>query len=121
MTREKWAAMSKDEQNAWIHRKCVPGSMATAETVRVLQEEGLGRMAPDYVNDLNAMAEAERRLGDQPGLSDRTIYVEWLEEICNETQSCMSVFATAAQRAEAFVLTMDRAAPRVVSGAPSRG
>jgi hypothetical protein len=55
---------------------------------------------PDYINDLNAMHEAEKRLT----AVQHAQYIQALEELC-EFDIC---FATAAQRAEAFLRTIGR-------------
>jgi hypothetical protein len=54
---------------------------------------------PDYVKDLNAMHEAEEELGSY--IPDFLKYLNILKEI-----NSMSVRATAAQRAEAFLKTL---------------
>lgn len=61
-------------------------------------------VAPDFLNDLNAMAEAEQTLPDWNDLPlghNRWRYLDYLAEICGgiSRASC----ATAAQRAEAFL------------------
>jgi hypothetical protein len=56
---------------------------------------------PDYLNDLNAMHEAERHLGLR--------YDQWTRElraICERDRRCVEG-ATAAQRAEAFLKTLN--------------
>lgn len=58
------------------------------------------RVVPDYLNDLNAMHEAERVLDIEDG--QWIIYSEHLERM---TDDC-GFHATAAQRAEAFGLTL---------------
>ena len=61
---------------------------------------GLQAQLPDYLNDLNAMHEAEKVLTPQQK-----------ERYCTEllyTHSAMLVFSTAAQRAEAFLRTIGR-------------
>lgn len=65
---------------------------------------------PDYLNDLNAMAEAETMLVD--GLGDLYNYHLWT--VVRQDSERLGVWdqifvwkATAAQRAEAFVLTME--------------
>jgi hypothetical protein len=63
---------------------------------------------PNYLNDLNAMHEAEKHLGSINALSD---YADNLDKVCVETHICplthwqAVVMATAAQRAEAFLRT----------------
>lgn len=57
---------------------------------------------PDYLNDLNAMREAEKHLPDL-NLYRRFLYLEVLEDPTN--QSNEPAFATARQRADAFLRT----------------
>jgi hypothetical protein len=64
--------------------------------------EHVERFRPDYLNDLNAMHEAERTMGDpqlwdeyQSYLSDAMRNIGWIYH------------ATAAQRAEAFLKTLN--------------
>lgn len=60
---------------------------------------------PDYLNDLNAMNEAEDYLGDDPCDGERS---EWsmfkaaLTAICKR-EECDVIHSSAAQRAEAFL------------------
>jgi hypothetical protein len=59
---------------------------------------------PDYLNDLNAMAKAEKSIGDK-NLYRKFLYLVVLddpENIANEP-----AWATAAQRAEAFLRTLN--------------
>ena len=61
---------------------------------------------PDYLNDLNAMHEAEkvRFFGESDEqLRDSIIYIGWLGKLTNDDPW----FATAAQRAEAFLRTLN--------------
>jgi len=53
---------------------------------------------PDYLNDLNAMHEAENYIMDESSI----VYLEWLARL-----SCVW-HATAAQRAEAFLRTIGK-------------
>ncbi len=55
---------------------------------------------PDYLSDLNAMAEAEKSLGNAHWWK----YIKQLETVCG---ALPIVFATAAQRAEAFLRTLN--------------
>jgi len=63
---------------------------------------------PDYLNDLNAMHEAEKVLegNEQPEFD----YVHWLDKIVPESQhpDWALIHATAAQRAEAFLRTIGK-------------
>ncbi len=59
---------------------------------------------PDYLNDLNAMHEAEKVLTD----AQRKQYAELLLPMMGEPEwSYNDVFATAAKRAEAFLRTLN--------------
>ncbi len=64
-------------------------------------------MLPDYCNDLNAMHEAETVMTDQ----QRTSYLDKLYEVCNPHSMLNDDWnltcATAAQRAEAFLKTLN--------------
>lgn len=68
------------------------------------------QMTPDYLNDLNAMHEAESIIG----VGQISRYMRLLADRDKITDSDIkrddwaAVHATAAQRAEAFVLTMER-------------
>lgn len=57
---------------------------------------------PNYLNDLNAMHEAEKRLSEE----QMTIYTSNLFEICDDWPK--ATLATAAQRAEAFLKTVGK-------------
>ena len=66
---------------------------------------GIGVNAiPDYLNDLNAMAEAEKVLGKR-GLAEQLQYLHLLSPVHSEWTLATS---TATQRAEAFLRTMGR-------------
>jgi hypothetical protein len=63
---------------------------------------------PDYLTDLNAMHEAEKLLdGNEQGIncSRATLYKGILASICMDH---VPIHATAAQRAEAFVIVMTK-------------
>lgn len=65
---------------------------------------------PDYLNDLNAMHEAERTLD----INQLSQYADELDKICVEVHICplthwsAVVCATASQRAEAFLKTIGK-------------
>ena len=62
---------------------------------------------PDYLNDLNAMHEAEKMLGSfEMPMEDGTLPAEYWDYLC-EVSTCY-VNATAAQRAEAFLKTIGK-------------
>ena len=66
-------------------------------------KEKLSDCLPDYLNDLNAMAKAEKSIGEK-NLYRKFLYLVVLddpENIANEP-----AWATAAQRAEAFLRTL---------------
>ena len=62
---------------------------------------------PDYLNDLNAMHEAEKVMRDSP--KKKHTYLQWLgcEDAYTSTVFA-SVTATAAERAEAFLRTIGK-------------
>ena len=58
---------------------------------------------PDYCSDLNAMHEAEK-------IFDNALYCRYIDELCTQAikgKNCMYL-ATAAQRAEAFLKTINK-------------
>jgi hypothetical protein len=63
---------------------------------------------PDYLNDLNAMHEAEKVLSRGEGYHQKGgfgLYKTALAEVCDEQHP---IDATAAQRAEAFLRTIGK-------------
>ncbi len=62
----------------------------------------VAEFTPDYLNDLNAMAEAEATLR----FDDRNHYIDLLGETYHDSWEFCT--ATAAQRAEAFLRTIDK-------------
>jgi len=77
--------------------------------VACLNWDSAGPNLPDYLNDLNAMHEAEKKLH----LNQRNNYIDQLFRVCEKAQRMASVpgwlipTATAAQRAEAFLRTLN--------------
>ncbi len=65
---------------------------------------------PDYLNDLNAMHEAEKKLS-LGAVEDFSIYCSWLKKVVQAKEAipydCWITKATAAQRAEAFLKTLN--------------
>ena len=65
---------------------------------------------PDYLNDLNAMHKAKDALR-QPHTEDRwhrhRVFEEVLWQVMGAGTTCELLFATAAQQAKSFVLTME--------------
>ena len=87
-------------------------NIAIAEVCGVAHEDKWGsiyktphgyvRDVPDYCNDLNAMHEAEK-------IFDNALYCRYIDELCTQAikgKNCMYL-ATAAQRAEAFLRTLN--------------
>ena len=115
MTSEEYDALTEEEKqikvaicNNWSVLK------RTSDGVKMMHEPtgkigyitdrlDENRKVPDYLNDLNAMHEAEKLLeGD-----DRLEYIDYLTPMSsNDFERRTGCFATAAQRAKAFVLTM---------------
>lgn len=60
---------------------------------------------PDYLNDLNAMHEAEKVLMQAQDYDYRT---ETLPKVCGDSSGLIALTATAAQRAEAFLRTIGK-------------
>lgn len=75
--------------------------------------EHVDTYCPDYPNDLNAMHEAEKMLTVESGQVGKYLYE--LEKVCvvsgcearNKNQQLRFIRATAAQRAEAFLRTLN--------------
>jgi hypothetical protein len=105
--------MSPDKQNIAIAQAC--GVVSKDHWGHLYKtEQGYARDCPDYLNDLNAMHEAERMLTPeyQPakGESQWSDYLGWLgfcgENKTREVYECVT--ASAAQRAEAFLRTVGK-------------
>ena len=76
--------------------------------------DGKHRLIPDYLNDLNAMHEAEKVLNPYFDKSEYACemnrYIRFLHEVCGGVANCfLHHCATAAQRADAFLLATGRA------------
>ena len=115
MTREEWAELSPEAQQIKVATCCGWRRMYTRGEVEcwVLKsdERAIGHpKLPDYLNDLNAMHEAEKLLTG-------TLFVNRLWDVGEYPRNQMAglnagiamdlLNSTAAQRAEAFVLTME--------------
>jgi hypothetical protein len=105
--------MSPDKQNIAIAQAC--GVVSKDHWGHLYKtEQGYARDCPDYLNDLNAMHEAEKVLTPeyQPakGESQWSDYLGWLgfcgENKTREVYECVT--ASAAQRAEAFLRTVGK-------------
>lgn len=77
-----------DQDNAWF-KGWPPG-------------EAKEQLLHNYPCDLNAMHEAEQMLG----VENRGNYLNHLSRIIGQNNPCLAVHATAAQRADAFLLTL---------------
>jgi len=113
MTRSKWAKMTPDQQRTKVAELCgwtnirvkndfpYEGGHLERRTLignRNGPYDGTRFLeVPDYLNDLNAMYDVEETLQGSDGLFD--LFAKELGEY--------SIHATAAQRAEAFVMTME--------------
>jgi len=77
---------------------------APKDAVKEKLWEACGDQLPDYLNDLNAMHEAEKVIG----INMRS-YLETLQRVVDETcgGGAYAHTATAAQRAEAFLRTLN--------------
>jgi hypothetical protein len=78
----------------------------TEGTIRVVvgyKHHTFDEEIPDYCNDLNAMHEAEK-------IFDHALYCRYINELCDITiKGNNSMYmATAVQRAEAFLKTIDK-------------
>jgi hypothetical protein len=67
------------------------------------------RHSPDYLNDLNAMHEAEETLLAKCGNDPQDdLWVDYLANLLMAAPLCLREHATAAQRAEAFLKTIGK-------------
>jgi hypothetical protein len=88
------------EACGWTHTKTINNPDETPYGRHPNSNEEWALPLPDYLNDLNAMHEAEKTLSDDNLKS----YRGWLVVVCNGEHWR----ATAAQRAEAFLRTIDK-------------
>jgi hypothetical protein len=112
MPREQWAALTNEEKRVKIAELCELERVrhidrtATGDFHRIEHYKelvyGPGLPVPDYLNDLNAMHEAEKVLSPEQQSRYYDHLTHWHHRHVWK--------ATAAQRAEAFVLTMEEAA-----------
>lgn len=110
MTREKWAAMTDDERRIkiaelcgwWLYTTTVSGQRWYRNKFGVSVFEGA---LPNYLNDLNAMAEAETILTMAKRFKYRGLLIK--AQADKTYPDIHSISASAVQRAEAFVLTME--------------
>ena len=121
MTREQWAEMSSIEKRTLIAKLCGWTEVQPQEVGHYCVGcgydcKGLRGMppkapiaigVPDYLNDLNAMHQAEQMLIKR----DNYLSYEYtLADICGNgaVPQFETIHATAEQKAEAFALTMSR-------------
>ena len=121
MTSEQYDKLTDEEKRIKVAELCGWSTLKiTLERGRKMMHETTGQVGyakdvlPDYINDLNAMREAElvmlaqRRVFKQGWLNSE-VYTNNLGRIldCSDKEDwILCVTATAAQRAKAFVLTM---------------
>lgn len=124
MTRDKWAKLSPEEQRIKVHTTRGHRdefmdyyNSIQGDTITLREYSGAVKLwkaflakVPDYLNDLNAMHEAEKLL---EGTQIRR-YIAYLStdpdkywELGGNYSQLNIALATASQRAEAFVLTME--------------
>jgi hypothetical protein len=89
------------EACGWLLVKTCDGSLIG----KLKNEQGPMDEIPDYCNDLNAMHEAEKILSDE---SHADYACELVKTIRQNGEWFESVSATAAQRAEAFLKTINK-------------
>ena len=94
--------MNKEQINIAIAEAC---GWKPAPRERWELDGRVERFRPDYCNDLNAMHEAEKILSDE---SHADYACELVKTIRRNGEWFESVSATAAQRAEAFLRTINK-------------
>ena len=107
MTHKKWIKLTPDERRikaAELNGECLmvvkPAGGYYAAEISTGFPLHIAKL-PDYLNDLNAMHEAEEIINQR---DLRVEYMEALDDLACQWGLC---HATAAQRAEAFVLTLE--------------
>ena len=117
MTHKEWIRLSELDQRIVVAtlsgkyhsdlRSALPNNVSVTHGMEILDFANV----PDYIQDLNAMHSAEQILNTMqslryPTTSAWNVYRENLSVLVNDTDWVSLWSATAAQRAEAFVLTM---------------
>jgi hypothetical protein len=97
--------MKPEEQRIAIAKAC-GWTKFTPDTIQYTARRSDGKwgLIPDYLSDLNAMHEAEKVLTDL-NLYRKFLYLVVLEDPSNASNE--PAWATAAQRAEAFLRTLN--------------
>ena len=125
MTREQWAKMTDEQKRIKVAESCgwkcyndngMGWKVEHQSGVPMFQHLSLSHAVahlPDYLNDLNAMHEAEKLLWeDAEKLNLYWLLLREVTHCSNPPSGCVGVvpiaaMTTARQRAEAFVLTME--------------
>jgi hypothetical protein len=103
--------MNPEEQRIAIAEACGYKGVTTGVTegaIKVItgfKNHNFDEEIPDYLNDLNAVHEAEKVMSDK-NLYRKFIYLVVLDDPQNTTNE--PAWATAAQRAEAFLRTIGK-------------
>jgi hypothetical protein len=117
MTHEKWITLTPSEQISKVAELCgwesFPLSAGCPNYWKRGKDERINwRDLPDYINDLNAMHEAERVLTEEQSWQQSCLIVNYHVApagfpLFSRSEVLLLARATAAQRAEAFVLTLE--------------
>ena len=102
MTHDKWVKLTPEEQRVKVAELCRLDGLVPGNSSWRIDEKGEAAYIPDYLNDLNAMHEAEMVI---PDAFVRRRYYQVLDKITGDQWN--TIVATAAQRAEALVLTLE--------------
>jgi hypothetical protein len=109
MTHEKWIALTPEQRRTKVAELCGWKSFPLSDGCPDYWEKGEdvrinGRYLPDYLHDLNAMREAVNTLTD----AQYNTFCDLLWNFCGGASGkAGAINASAAQRAEAFVLTLE--------------
>ena len=83
------------------------GNLVLFGTLTVGDKRWDGKVVPDYLNDLNAMHEAEKVLRPDGACGEWPLWDKYVEIIAWKTGVDDVVHATAAEKAEAFLRTLN--------------
>jgi len=110
MTREQYAKLTEKEINRIIAKHDGYTSLCDEYGTGQWEKDRRAVDPPDYLNDLNACHEFENCLLNDATHNQTNEYLYMLSWLCGESHNvwCNTVMATAAQRCEAFVLTMEK-------------
>lgn len=107
MTHEEWVKLTPEQQRIKVAELCGWSDCyieSSDQWVWGQSPSGDWHVVPDYLQDLNAMHEAEANIGTNPNDEKWDRYTDNLFILTMPNEHLYR--ATAAQRAEAFVLTM---------------